>query len=140
MIGRSRAARRLIGIAVATGLLLFGCSDASPRLDALRADPLADVELDDAVGVRDSETAGSVGVGVGAPASIQRTFTVPDGTVPAALEALADAARAAGWSVAERSPNGFTGQKDVGGYFAQLVIAGIENENLAWVEISTRDS
>ncbi len=135
-----RYARRLVGVVAVAAALLLACSDGSTRLEALRADPLADVELPDALDVRLSESAGRVGGGVGAPATVRRTFTVPEGGVGAAMEALAEAARAAGWSVTERSPNGFVGEKDVGGYSAQLLIAGVENENVTWVEISTRDS
>ncbi len=130
----------MVGVAVLGAVILTACADGSARLDALRGDPLAGVELPDAIAVRLSESPGSFGSGVESPATVRRTFTVPDGGVPAAMEALADAARAAGWTVTPRVPTGFVGKKDVDGYLAQLLIAGVENENVTWVEISTRDS
>jgi hypothetical protein len=89
--------------------------------------------------VRVTDSAGSTG-SKPTPARIRRTFTVPAGEFATAIGVLADEAEAAGWELHPRAVTGFDGTKSIEGYTAQLLITGIESQNLVWVEISTRDS
>ncbi len=128
---------RRVGFAVViAAAVLAACS--ADRLGALQADPMATFELPGAVEVRVSETPGSSGLGVPSPAAVRRTYTVPDGGVEAAIEALAVAAREAGWILEERLVIGYDGEKTLEGMFAQITIAGIADQDVVWVDISTR--
>lgn len=145
---RWRVARRVRRGGVAAGLVvvvlaaaaLGGCGgDDDRRLEALLQDPLADVDLPNARSARTTTSAGSTGPGVTSPAKVRTTFTVPAGTVDAAIAELAAQARAGGWSLEPRPLLGFSGEKTIDGYFSQAVIAGIEADGTVWVEIYTQD-
>ncbi len=131
------------GMTIAVGIALLAVAACgggdSDRLATLRSDPMADYELPGAVDARDTQSAGSTGPGVPSPAKVRRTFTVAEGGVPDALTTLADAARADGWTLHDRAPNGYSGEKTIDDLLAQIVIAGIDADDIVWVEISTRD-
>lgn len=99
---------------------------------------MATYELSGAIDVRATETPGNSGPGVPSPAAVRRTFTVPGGGVDAAIEALAGAARKAGWTLEERLVIGYDGEKTLNGLFAQITIAGIVDQDVVWVDIRTR--
>jgi hypothetical protein len=125
---------------VVTALAVAACKGADARLEILRTDPMADVQLPGALDVKVSVFAGSLGPGVTAPASITHTFTMPPGGVPAAIESLADQARAADWDLQERAASGYSGEKTVGGLISTITIAGRTDNNQVWVIILTHDS
>jgi len=131
--------RRGIGMAMGAALVAVSACGGrgASRLETLRSDPMAEYDLPNAVDVRVTESPGSTGPGVPSPSKLRRTFTTTDSGVPSALEAIAEAARAEGWTLRERIPNGYSGEKKVDDLLAQIVIAGIDADDLAWLEIST---
>jgi hypothetical protein len=137
IVPRRRSA--LIGLGIGAALLaLLACGGSgASRLEALKSDPMAEYSLPGAVDERVTESPGSTGPGVPSPATVRRTSTVPSGTVPEALDAIADAARGNGWTLRERVPNGYSGEKTVDGLQAQIMIAGIDADDVVWVELST---
>jgi hypothetical protein len=143
-ISRGQGGMVLRRWAVVVGLVLAvvalqGCTDVAGALKALQGDPMASVELPGALESRHSESAGNVGPPVPAPAEIQNSFTVPNGGVPAGMDALADVARQAGWNVEVNEYGGFRGQKTIEGHIVQLAIEGIDADGVLWIVISTRD-
>lgn len=132
--------KRLLGVLVTlTAVLLTSCTTGADRLEVLRSDPMADYDLPNALAVKVTESPGSTGPGVGAPATLRRTFTVPHGTVLAELDVIADAARSEGWTIDEGANGGYSGDKTIDGLFSQIRIRGIDNDNVVWFQLSTRD-
>ena len=126
----------------AVSLLLASCTTTgSDRLRVLRTDPLASVELPGSLDVRVYEMSGNPesGLGVSSPTSITHTFTVAEGTVPEAMEALVGIAREAGWDVEPNRFGGYLGDKTIDGLYSQVSIKGLEQQSIAWIEISTTD-
>ena len=132
--------KRLLGILVTVAaVLLTSCVSAADRLEALRSDPMADYDLPNALLVRVTETAGHIGPGVPSPATLRRTFTVAEGMVLAEFDVIADAARREGWTIEEGAFGGYSGDKTIDGLYSQIRITGIDNDNLVWFSLSTRD-
>jgi len=100
---------------------------------------MADYDLPNALAVRVTESPGSTGPGVPSPATLRRTFTVSHGIVLAELDVIADAARSEGWTIDEGAYGGYSGDKIIDGLFSQIRITGIDNDNVAWFQLSTRD-
>ena len=122
---------------LAVSLLLASCTTTgSDRLRVLRTDPMASVELPGSLDVRVSILPGSPPA---SPTAIRHTFTVAEGTVPEAIEALADIARESGWDL-EPSFIGYGGYKKIDGLYSQVSIKGLEQESIAWLEIFTQDT
>ena len=99
---------------------------------------MADYDLPNALAVKVTESPGSTGP-VGAPATLRRTFPVPHGTVVAELDVIANAARSEGWTIEEGAFGGYSGDKTIDGLYSQIRITGIDNDNVAWFQLSTRD-
>jgi hypothetical protein len=117
---------------------LVGCGNGEARLEKLRADPMASYSLPSAVDTRTNEIAGGTSLGISSPAWVRNTFTVPAGGVADAIAEIADAATDAGWTLRPRELNGFTGEKKIDGILAQILIGGIEPDDIVWVEVSSR--
>jgi hypothetical protein len=131
------SARRLGFGLLATIISLASCNNADDRLDTLRTDPMAAYELPGATDTVTTEFAGGTS-DVSSPSMIRNTFTVPDSGVAAAIDEIAAAAVAAGWVLTGREPSGYSGDKDIDDISAQILIAGIDNDNTVWVEVSSR--
>jgi hypothetical protein len=99
---------------------------------------MATYALPSALDANTTEFAGGTS-GVSSPSMIRTTFIVPAGSAADAIEEIADAATGAGWTLSEREPNGFTGDKQIDGISAQILIAGIESDDTVWVQVSSRD-
>jgi len=134
---------RTLIIVIAAAVLLTGCWSDPAQLNALRKDPMANVDLSSSlqpaasiVGV--SETPGRV-VGAKSPAAISHTFTVLPGKINEALTFLADDAREAGWTLT-RQGSDYTGSKTIDGLSAHIVITGDDTTSQVSVTISTRGS
>ena len=125
------------GLLVTLGVLV-GCGNGEERLDLLRTDPMASYALPSAIDTRTNEIAGGNTL-ISSPAWIRNTFTVPAGGAADAIDEIADAATAAGWTLRERQTIGFSGDKRIDGVFAQIMIAGIEQDDTVWVEVSSRE-
>jgi hypothetical protein len=132
---------RTLIIVIAAAVLLTGCWSDPAQLNALRKDPMANVDLSSSlqpaasiVGV--SETPGRV-VGAKSPAAISHTFTVLPGKINEALAFLADDAREAGWTL---EGSDYTGAKTIDGLSAHIVITGDDTTSQVSVTISTSGS
>jgi hypothetical protein len=123
-----------ISLLLAT-VALAGCGGGDARLEALRSDPMADVDLPDAVDAKTTESLEG-----DTPAKIRQTFTVPAGSVFEGVEVFASAARSAGWDLQPAASGGYEGSKEIDGLSAKIIITGLDDGNVLWVEISTRDS
>lgn len=132
--------RTVLGSILLCALGVAACSRSAGRLEVLRSDPMATVGLPAALEVKTSELPGSAGPGKPAPAYIARTFTVRDEDVGSAIEQLAELASEAGWSLERRPGGGYTGKKKLDGLFCQILVTGLEDDNVVWIEISTHDS
>ena len=122
-----------------TAVLLTSCTTGADRLEVLRSDPMADYDLPNALAVRVTESPGSTGPGVPSPATLRRTFTVSHGIVLAELDVIADAAWSEGWTIDEGAYGRYSGDKIIDGLYSQIRITGIDNDNVAWFQLSTRD-
>jgi len=98
---------------------------------------MADYEVSVAIDVTVTEVAGGT-ADVASPSIITRTFTVPDGDFQNAIDELATAAEAAGWTLTERGAIGFNGEKRIDDLNAQIEITGTDDNNHVWVKISSR--
>jgi hypothetical protein len=137
-IVRARRATRGLTWVLAGMVALVGCGTSEARLAKLRGDPMASFALPSAIETNTTEFVGGTS-NASSPSMIRNTFTVPDDTAQDALVELAEAATAAGWALREREPNGFAGEREIGGITAQIVIAGIEQDDTVWVVVSSRD-
>lgn len=138
--GGRRTTRRvapLLAFAVVCGLAA-ACGGSEKRLATLKTDPMATYVLPAALDSRVYEKVGGTS-GVSSPSTVRTTFTVPDGGVGDAIEELARAARDAGWELSAREVIGFSGDKEIDGITAQILIAAIEQDNTVWVELSSRE-
>ena len=128
----------VVGLVVGS-VMAAGCSDdRSKALDALRGNPVAGARPTDAIDDRVTEAKGSTGA-LPSPTTLRHTFVLSTADVAGALDELARAATAAGWTVEPLDTSGYRGRKDIGDFEAQLVIEGIAAERTAWIELSTRD-
>ena len=131
--------RWLVGAMVVAMLGLVGCG-GQDRLEVLRSDPMAEFELPDALDVRVTESQGSTEAGVSSPAKLRRTFTVSEGFVFEGVERLASAARVAGWDLRSRDGGGYEGEREIDELLVQILITGLDDDGVLWLEISTNDS
>ena len=125
--------RRLL---VVLGILVtsWGCSAQEGRLEALRADPLATLVVDDATEIRTSESAGTDGPGKSAPSVIRRTFEIDEGPASEILARLAERAADVGWEVT-RDGAAYVGIRRLEGYNAQLRLSGVTGTDRIAIEI-----
>ena len=117
--------------------MAVGCASSESRLAKLKSDPMATYALPAAIDTRTSEFAGGTS-GVSSPSMFRLSFTVPAGGAAAAIDEIASAATGAGWELTPRLPNGFTGDKKIDGMPAQLLIAGILQDDTVWFQLSSR--
>lgn len=117
-----------------------GCGSSGPStFDRLRDDPAAATTPSGVASERVSESSGNSGIGKPEPARYRRTFVLAaDADVAAAIEELADGARAAGWTLEPRDLVGYNGTKQIESVDAQLVITAVEAERTVWIELSAR--
>lgn len=137
--GGRRQVRRVAPLLALTIVCGLGaaCGGSESRLATLKTDPMATYVLPAAVDSRTSEIVGGTS-GVSSPSAVRTTFTLPDGGAADAIEEIARAATDAGWELQPRELIGFNGEKKIDGINAQIVIAGIDQDDTVWVELSSR--
>lgn len=130
------AGRQAISAMIAL-ILLGACGGDESLLDVLKDDDLASVTLPMATQTRVNEREfGSFG-GFESPAMVRHSFAVPRGAEQTAADALAEAARAAGWIV-EQQGFGYNGSKRAAGDIPLSLLIEGSTESRVWIEISTR--
>lgn len=131
-----------LAVACATTVAVTACFGGADNaaLEALREDPLASARIGGTTDERRTESAGNSGVGLPSPSVVRRTFATTSDDVTAVLDAMAQAARDAGWSVEPRAPLGYRGEKRVGSFDADLLVTAVVAERTAWMELSIRGS
>lgn len=107
----------LMALLLIGGLLLTGCSgeESSPKLDALKADPMATFELPNLVVDRVSETADGESLGKPHPAEYLRVVHITSGNRKVVLKAVKELAEENGWSTIDESDYAYAAQKKLVG-------------------------
>ncbi len=133
---RNSRAAQLLAVALVSAMAV-ACGVSESRLARLKSDPMATYALAAAIDTRTNEIVGGTS-GVSSPSMVRITFTVPEGGAEAAIEEIAMAATDAGWELTPRELNGFNGDKKINGMSAQILIAGIIQDDTVWLELSSR--
>ena len=133
----SKAWLAIAVLAVFAAIGLSACRSGAARLEVLRSEPITRATIPDATVVSTTESPGNASLGVESPAKIRRTFETSSGGMADGIDVLAEQAEQAGWMLQPRARLGFDGEKDVDGTRLRIVISGIDQDNLVWVEVST---
>lgn len=135
-----RRAAALVAVAAVALLLLAGCAadTTSGTLQALQADPVAELQPTETVDVTTSSSPGSTGA-KSTPAYVRRTFTVAVGQTDQALTELAEQVTNHGWEIYHQNAVGFSAQKRLpDGDIAQVLVHTIPDRSQVSLEIVGR--
>jgi hypothetical protein len=95
--GRLRTRTRVVGVLLGV-LLIAGCSRSAPKLEALKADPMATVAIPGVRIVREFESPEGEALGKPLIADFNRSFVVTEGEPRDIVRAVRELAEANGWT------------------------------------------
>jgi hypothetical protein len=108
--GRLRTRTGIVGVLLGA-LLIAGCSRSAPKLDALKADPMATVAIP-GIAIKDEfETPEHESLGKPVIASYTRTFRVIEGKPRDVVHTVKDLAEANGWTTDYVDRNSYQASK-----------------------------